>query len=100
MTLAIIIAAFSCATPALASTQIVYRDAAYISGRRSLEKKIKGTLIIDDSLIALEDKSKQMVLLSIPLSTVKGSSASIGVNGGSVGQRCSSGCSHRTMRSS
>ena len=87
MKLAILIAAFSFATPAFASTQNVYRDAEYFSGTRGLEKKIKGTLIIDDSLIALEDKSTHMVLLSIPLSTVKGVSASIGVNGGSFGRK-------------
>jgi len=82
--LAIVLAAFSFATSAVASTQNVYRDAEYISGKTGLDKKMKGTLVIDDSVIALEDKSNDMVLLSVPISTVKQISASIEVNGGSV----------------
>jgi len=71
MKLAIVLAAFSFATSAVASTQNVYRDAEYISGKTGLDKKMKGTLVIDDSVIALEDKSNDMVLLSVPISTVK-----------------------------
>jgi len=87
MKLAIILAAFSFATSEVASTQNVYRDAEYISGKTGLDKKIKGTLVIDDSMIALQDKSNNMVVLSIPISTVKQISASIGVNGGSIGRK-------------
>ena len=82
-----ILAAFSFATSAVASAQDVYRDVEYISGKAGVEKKMKGTLVIDDSTITLQDRSSHSVMLSLSMSTIREISASNEVNTGSIGRK-------------
>jgi hypothetical protein len=85
--LALILAAVLVAAPSVVGAQDSYRDVECVSGRTGFDTKMKGTLVIDDSMIALRDKSSEAVLISIPISTVKQVSASNAVNGGSVGRK-------------
>ncbi len=85
--LILILAALTVAIPAVVAAQDSFRDVEYVSGRAGMDRKMKGTLVIDDSMITLRDKSNGASLITIPISIVSEASASEGVNSGSMGRK-------------
>jgi hypothetical protein len=78
--------ALSLFTPVVAGAQETVSEVQYISVLHGFDKKRKGSLVIDESTISLQEKSKGRILLTIATAIVRQVDFRNGVNGGSAGR--------------
>jgi len=57
--LILILAALTLVTPPVVAAQDSFRDVEYISGRVGMDRKMKGTLVIDDSATNHRESSRR-----------------------------------------